>query len=114
MAIFVRNDGNARIFFALSYHFPNCPDGDNWAKKGWWQIPPGGTATVRGGASNGARYFWYAETDTGLQWAGESWPDCPPPRSTGAGRHRVRTRRLRGMRRLDVPWSSVNHTLVLR
>ena len=114
MAIYVRNDGNARIYFALAYHYPNCPDGDNWAKKGWWAIPPGGTATVRGGASNGARYFWYAETETGLQWAGDvnTWLPttafdwCWPTSSSNAS--------LRGMRRLDVPWSSVNHTLVLR
>jgi hypothetical protein len=33
--------------------------------------PPGGTVTVRGGASNGAKYFWYAETDSGAQWAGD-------------------------------------------
>ena len=70
MAIYVRNDGNARIFFALAYHYPNC-GGENWAKKGWFAIPPGGTATVRGGASNGAKYFWYAETHTGLVWAGD-------------------------------------------
>ena len=64
--------------------------------------------------SNGAKYFWYAETDTGLQWAGDvrTWLPttvfdwCWPTSSTNAS--------LRGMRRLDVPITSVNHTLVLR
>ena len=110
----MRNDGNARIHFALAYYYPNCPDGANWANKGWWQIAPGGTVTVRGGASNNARYFWYAETDTGLQWAGDLFNDLPttafdwcwPTSSTDAT--------SRGMRQLDVPWSRVNHTLVLR
>ena len=107
MAVYVRNDGNPRIYFALAYHYPNCPDGENWAKKGWWQIPADGTVTVRGGASNGAKYFWYAETDTGLQWAGDlfTWLPtnafdwCWPTSSTNAS--------LRRMRRLDVPRSSV-------
>jgi uncharacterized membrane protein len=112
VAIFVRNDGNERIYFALGYHYPNC-DGENWAKTGWWPIPPGGTVTVRGGASNGAKYFWYAETDSGAQWAGDitTWlPNdvfdwCWGTSSSNAS--------LRGMRRLDVPWTTVNQTLVL-
>jgi uncharacterized membrane protein len=114
MAIYVRNEGHELIYVAFAYHYPNCPDGDNWAKQGWWQVHAGGTVTVRGGASNGARYFWFAETDSGLQWAGSlftwlpstafNW--CWPTSSSNAS--------LKGMRQLDVPWSSVNHTLVLR
>ena len=58
MAIYVHNGTASTMYVALAYHSPNC-DGDNWAKMGWWQIGPGGRATVRGGASNGAKYFWY-------------------------------------------------------
>lgn len=29
MAIYVRNDDNARIYLALAHSYPNCPDGDN-------------------------------------------------------------------------------------
>lgn len=113
MAVYVRNAGHERLWCVLAYNQPNC-DGTNWAKKGWWEVPPGGTVTVRGGASNGARYFWYAETASGLQWAGDitTWVPgrafdwCWTTSSTDA--------RLLGLRRLDVPWSSVNHTLVLR
>lgn len=69
---------------------------------------------MRGGASNGAKYFGYAETDTGLQRAGDitTWlPNnafdwCWPASSSNAS--------LRGMRRLAVPWSSVNQILMLR
>jgi hypothetical protein len=113
MAIYARNDGNARIFFALAYHYPNC-GGENWAKKGWFAIPPGGTATVRGGASNGAKYFWYAETHTGLVWAGDVTTWLPSNAFDWCWTTSSTDARLCGMRRLDVPWSSVNHTLVLR
>ena len=41
------------------------------------EIGPGGQATVRGGASNGAKYFWYAENDAGMQWAGPFVTNLP-------------------------------------
>ena len=37
MALFVRNQTNRTVLVALGYHYPNCPDGDNWGKKGWWR-----------------------------------------------------------------------------
>ncbi len=76
MAIYVHNGTASTMYVALAYHSPNC-DGDNWAKKGWWQIGPGGRATIRGGASNGAKYFWYAENDAGMQWAGPFVTNLP-------------------------------------
>jgi len=70
MAIYVHNGSATTMYVALAYHSPGC-EGDNWAKKGWWAIAPGGRATVRGGASNGAKYFWYAENDGGQQRHGK-------------------------------------------
>ena len=109
MALFVRNQTNRTVFVALGYHSPNCPDGDNWAKKGWWRIAPGGTATVRGGASNGAKYFFHAHSDNGslatfLPSNVFDW--CWPTSSS--------TSTLRGMRKILVPLTSVNHTIVLQ
>jgi uncharacterized membrane protein len=114
MALFFRNQTNRTIFVALGYSWQNCPDGDNWAKKGWWRISPGGTATVRGGASNGAKYFWHAHTDNGVEWAGpfntylpsNAFDWCWPVSSTNST--------LRGMQKLIVPTTSVNHTIVLQ
>jgi uncharacterized membrane protein len=70
MALYFRNETNRTVNVALGYSWPNCPDGDNWAKKGWWVIAPGQTKTVRGGASNGAKYFWHAHTDTACSGVG--------------------------------------------
>ena len=115
MALYVRNQTSRTVFVALGYHHPNCPDGDNWGKKGWWRIAPGGTATVRGGASNGAKYFFHAHTDDGAtQWGGtfttflpsNAFDWCWPTSSTSST--------LRGMQKLIVPVTSVNHTIVLQ
>jgi hypothetical protein len=114
MALYFRNQTNRTVNVALGYHWPNCPDGDNWAKKGWWVIAPGQTATVRGGASNGAKYFWHAHTDTGAQWGGEfvtnlptnAFDWCWPTSSTNSTPRR--------MQKLIVPVTSINHTVVLR
>src|SRR5690349_1753030 len=76
MAIYVHNGSATTMYVALAYHSPGC-EGDNWAKKGWWAIAPGGRATVRGGASNGAKYFWYAENDGGQVWAGPFMTQLP-------------------------------------
>ena len=113
MALYFRNETNRTVAVALGYSTPNCRDGDNWSKKGWWVIGPGGTATVRGGASNGAKYFWHAHTDNGLQWSGEfvtnlpsnSFDWCWPVSSSNST--------PRGMQKLIVPVTSINHTVVL-
>lgn len=113
MALYFHNGTASTMYVALAYHSPGC-DGDNWAKKGWWSIAPGGRATVRGGASNGAKYFWYAETHTGLVWAGDVTTWLPSNAFDWCWTTSSTDARLCGMRRLDVAWSSVNHTLVLR
>ena len=114
MALFFRNETNETIFAALGYSWPNCPDGDNWAKKGWWGIAPGGTATVRGGASNGAKYFFYAQTQSGLEWAGEFFTPLPTDAFDWCWPTSSSNATVRGMKKLIVPITSINHTLVLR
>jgi hypothetical protein len=114
MALYFRNQTNQMVSVALGYSWPNCPDGDNWAKKGWWRISPGGTVCVRGGASNGAKYFWHARADNGAEWGGDFAVDLPwsafdwcwPTSSTSSTR--------RSMRKLIVSATSVNHTIVLQ
>ena len=34
MALYVRNATNKTLNVALGYRWDNCPDGDNWGKKG--------------------------------------------------------------------------------
>jgi uncharacterized membrane protein len=114
MALYFRNETNRTVNVALGYHWENCPDGDNWGKMGWWVIAPGGTATVRGGASNGAKYFWFARTDTGAQWAGEFFTNLPSNRFDWCWPVSSSNSTLCGMKKLIVPVSSFNHTMVLR
>ena len=115
MALFIQNRSSRTVFAAIGYSTPNCPDGDNWSKKGWWRIVPGGSATVRGGASNGAKYFFHAHSDDGsLDWSGSFTTNLPsnafdwcwPTSSTDS--------RLRGMRKILVPITSINHTVILQ
>ena len=113
MAIYVHNGTASTMYVALAYHSPNC-DGDNWAKKGWWQIGPGGRATIRGGASNGAKYFWYAENEAGMQWAGPFVTNLPSRAVDWCWRTSSTDSRPKGLRMLLVPVSSVNHSLVLQ
>ena len=61
-----------------------------------------------------ARYFWYAETDTGLEWAGDLFTALPTTAFDWCWPTSRTNATLRGMRRLDVPLTSVNHTLVPR
>ncbi len=115
MALYFRNGTNRTVNVAIGYSWTNCPDGDNWAKKGWWTIGSGGTVCVRGGASNGAKYFWHAHSsDRTLVWGGawnvalptEAFDWCWPTSSTSAT--------MWSMQKLIVPVTSVNHTVVLR
>ena len=107
MAIFVRNDGNARIYFALSYHFPNCPDGDNWAKKGWCRFHQAAPRLCAEAPRTAHGTSGTPRPIAGLQWAGDifTWLPttafdwCWPTSSSNAS--------PRGMRPLDVPESSI-------
>jgi uncharacterized membrane protein len=57
-----------RLWVAVGYYSPGCPDGSNWAKKGWWQLDPGQSAIVLWTTNRFATFF--AEDDVGAQWAG--------------------------------------------
>jgi uncharacterized membrane protein len=68
------------IWVAIWYYSPNCPDGGDWAKKGWWRISPGQGKVVFGGSlKDHNRYFCYlAESDDGAYWAGPYVTAVPP------------------------------------
>jgi Protein of unknown function (DUF1036) len=56
----IRNNYSGTIQVCIMYYSPNCRDGGNWAKKGWWSIPPGGSKVVYGPSMRGLnRYFCY-------------------------------------------------------
>jgi len=68
------------ISVAIWYYSPNCPDGGNWSKKGWWQITPGLSKIVYGGSLKSLnRYFcYYAKATDGYQWSGPYTTLVPP------------------------------------
>jgi Protein of unknown function (DUF1036) len=84
MALYFKNKTNELLWVAYAYHAPGCEGGVNWAKKGWWSIPPGMTVKVRSGYVGGQKFFFFAEADdfspvwtgpftTHLPWQAFDW-----------------------------------------
>jgi Protein of unknown function (DUF1036) len=106
MGLYFKNKTNEFVWVAYGYYAPGCAGGVNWAKMGWWQIPPGMTVKVRSGWVGGQKWFFYAEANdfspvwsgpyfTFLPWAAFDW--CWVT-SAGSGR-------TLGMRKVYVdPW----------
>jgi hypothetical protein len=106
MGLYFKNKTNEFVWVAYGYYASGCAGGVNWAKKGWWQIPPGMTVKVRSGWVGGQKWFFYAEANdfspvwagpyfTFLPWAAFDW--CWVT-SAGSGR-------TLGMRKVYVdPW----------
>ncbi|MCT2588500.1 DUF1036 domain-containing protein [Streptomyces sp. N2-109] len=71
MALIFRNDYSRPIWAMYERYRPNCPDGGNWLKAGWWKIQPGQTAVVFAGDPHGVNPIWYAyaHSDDGLEWS---------------------------------------------
>ncbi|MBD1811958.1 DUF1036 domain-containing protein [Microcoleus vaginatus] len=68
------------VWVAIMYYRPNCSDGGNWAKKGWWRLNPGECKVVYGGSlrSLNRYYCYYAEADNGANWSGPYVRPVPP------------------------------------
>jgi uncharacterized membrane protein len=66
------NRYSTTVWVMFEWRRPNCPDGGNWEKKGWWRIEPGECKVVYGGdlADLHACSYYYAHAADGAQWAG--------------------------------------------
>jgi hypothetical protein len=66
---YIRNSHASTIQVAGMYWDPQaCGQYGNYRTMGWWRIAPGARILA---APNSAHYFyWYAESDDGLQWPG--------------------------------------------
>jgi len=60
------------LWVTIMWYTPNCGDGGNWTKAGWWQLTPGQTKTVLvGDLEDINRYYCYfAQATDGEVWAG--------------------------------------------
>lgn len=66
MRIIYQNECNQDIFAAIHY----TDLSDNWITKGWWRIPPGGTADVAD--TRNIYFLYYAVTeDRSSEWKGD-------------------------------------------
>jgi hypothetical protein len=70
---YIRNSHASTIQVAGMYWDPQaCGQYGNYRTMGWWRIAPGARILA---APNSAHYFyWYAESDDGLQWPGRYGP----------------------------------------
>jgi uncharacterized membrane protein len=106
------NAHDAAIWAMVEWSHPNCQDGGNWEKKGWWMIEPGQTAVVYGGDHHFNRYwYYYAHSSAGRQWGG-SYSETVPPRSFQWCESTASSdSRTVGMGQIDVSATAAKHTL---
>jgi uncharacterized membrane protein len=69
------NSYSSGLWLAVGYYHPDCSDGGDWAKKGWWRLEPGKTATVLWTTNKYSTFF--AEADDGAFWAGPYHTNLP-------------------------------------
>src|SRR5690348_5138181 len=57
---------------AIMRYTPNCPDGGDWTKEGWWNLAPGESKIAYGGDLSDVNRYWcyFAQADNGVFWAG--------------------------------------------
>jgi uncharacterized membrane protein len=95
----------------VEWHNPNCSDGSNWEKKGWWRIEPGGSAVVYGGDLSDLNQIWYfyAHAADGTQWAGEYEETVPPTAFDWCSNTANTESRTIGMRELVIAEGDDDH-----
>ena len=98
------NGYSSTLWAMIEWSHPNCPDGGDWEKKGWWQIEPGQSKVVYGGDVNDVNRYWYfyAHAADGAVWSGP-FEETVPDRAFDWCEHTADTSsRTVGMRQLDV------------
>jgi uncharacterized membrane protein len=104
MSLRFKNGYPHTIWTMIEWYHPDCPDGGNWEKAGWWEIAPGGTATVYGGDLDDVNRHWYfyAHAANGAQWAGPYDEIVPHIAFDWCSDTANSDSRVVGMRELDV------------
>ncbi len=67
------NHYRVRLSVAIMWYTPNCPDGGDWTKKGWWTIDPGQSKIASGLDLADVNRYWcyFARATDGAFWAGD-------------------------------------------
>ncbi|MFI1205335.1 DUF1036 domain-containing protein [Streptomyces sp. NPDC020883] len=81
MSLTFVNQHYSSIWAMVEWYRPNCPDGGDWIKKGWWKIDAGQSAVVYGGDVREVNQYWYcyAHSIDGYQWPGtDGFPELVP------------------------------------
>ena len=62
----------SKLWVAIMWYTPNCPDGGDWTKKGWWSLVTGQSKIVSGLDLCDVNRYWcfYAQALNGAYWAG--------------------------------------------
>jgi Protein of unknown function (DUF1036) len=114
MGLYFNNRTGQKLFVAYAYAWPACPDGGDWAKKGWYAIMPGATAKVQSGAVGGSKFFYFAESDDRrLQWAGPFVTNLPVNAFDWCWNTASSNGRDLGMRKVLVSQGISDHTVNL-
>ncbi|MEU2063470.1 DUF1036 domain-containing protein [Streptomyces sp. NPDC013455] len=82
MSMTFRNNYHQTIWAMVEWYRPNCSDGSNWLKKGWWRIDPGQSAVVFGGDARAVNPIWYgyAHASDGTEWR-DQYQELVPSRA---------------------------------
>jgi uncharacterized membrane protein len=115
MSLSFSNSTAQPIWVVIAYSDSDCTadGGSGWMKEGWWQIAPGTSATAHGGLSNGAKYFYFAEDNSGRVWSGEFGTSVPREAFTQCWSLGNTDSQGVSMRKLEVPATSFSYTVNL-
>jgi hypothetical protein len=111
-----RNSTSEPIWLVYAHHESGCGAGaDAWMKEGWWEIPPGGSVTVRSGPVNGAKYFFYAENGSGAAtWSGDFGISVPLEPFSQCWKIGTTHSKAVPMDKIEVPITAFSYTLNLQ
>lgn len=81
MGFYFTNKHSSEAWVVFMWYQPDCSDGGQWEKAGWWHLNPGETKQVHTDLNHGiAQYYFYAHAADGAEWAGDVTSSVPPTR----------------------------------
>lgn len=102
------------VWVTIEWYHPDCEDGGDWEKAGWWKIDPGQCKTAYGGSLRDVNRYWYfyAHASDGAYWAGPYEDVVPHTAFDWCSDTGSTDSRVVGLRELDID-SNDNYTVNL-